>query len=157
MANTTATTANMFTVNAGSVILTATAKHKGSVFGFPNEPKQRGKGYHNYFVLTVKSNNGSRATFNYYGSINDHSKGITELGETGIKEALGCVLSDANSAANWTSTDDVMDEFGYDTDSRSQYKQAKQVFKGCQAAAEKMAKLGLSQHDIEELCDQLNN
>lgn len=90
----------------------------------------------NQFRITISNANG-RGWFKYTDSYNNYSKGITELDESGVKNALYCFLSDGSCYSSCFDFADFCANFGYDEDSRKAWK----AWKACKRSHEKAAQL----------------
>lgn len=91
---------------------------------------------HNQFRVTISNANG-RGWFKYTDSYNNYSKGITELDESEVKNALSCFLSDGTCYSSCIDFADFCANFGYDEDSRKAWK----VWQACKRSHEKAVKL----------------
>ncbi len=114
---------------------------------FPNADKKDNT-LHNRFKVTISTPLG-RATFDFYGSHYDYVNGIVEMGESELKHALYCFVSDACSAKN--SFEDFCSEFGYDEDSRK----AEKIYKACEKSLSQYDRL--CEADIYDIVNELND
>ena len=95
----------------------------------------------NVFLIHMKKDN-TKATFPYYDSIYNCSRGITKLGSTELKTAVGCILRDATCAM-----------LGYD-DYLSEYQGTRKFYDGCKKSLDKVLTL-MSKDDIRKVLESL--
>ena len=127
--------------------LTATARCVGEKCDSEIGWADRGKPdlWHMHFKITLRGN-GSRATFDFYGSQRDFDAFKRTLDDGEIKSAVRCILDDG--ASGDMDFEDFCSEFGYDTDSRK----AERTHKACQRTRAKLARVFTG-----DLCDLLNS
>jgi hypothetical protein len=94
----------------------------------------------NHFIATFKKA-GKRMSFDYFDSINNYLKGVTELR---AYDALTCCSSELHCPDTF---EDFCSEFGYDEDSRKDEK----TFRALKKFSDKLQKF----FDTEELRDDL--
>ena len=124
-----------------------TAKFQDSVHGFPFDNKDTN--WHNKFRVTV-SKNGTRRSFNFYDSAHNCEQGIDALDNDALKHALYSFLSDA--LAGEQDFIEFCDEFGYDWDSLS----AHRIWKACQRSAKQVQGFDLTEEELINLVNMLN-
>lgn len=107
-------------LNGENVTISATCKGTANAFGDNLQ--------HYKFYVTIRTSN-ETAHFYFYYSFANWQKGITELSEDELLNALDCFLSDASCYDGATDFEDFCKEFGY-TDI-SQYKTALRAYNGC--------------------------
>lgn len=94
---------------------------------------------HPRFVVTITTDGGDRARFNYYASYNDYTKGKKDLDRNDILNAVECFLLDALSYDNSRDILDFCAEFGYDI--YEDRKRARKAFEGCKKHYEAAVRL----------------
>ena len=129
------------TLNTQPVTITAKLIENG--VNFPNTGD---KTLHNKFRVKVTTNQGS-ASFDFYDSMHNYTKGITTLSDGELLSTLECFLSDAVAAND--SFEGFCSNFGYDTDSRS----AERVYKACQKSLKKAERIFA---DVTDTFNELN-
>ena len=125
-----------------------TAKYQDTIRGFPND--SRDDMHHNKFRVTI-TRDGIRRSFSYYGSFHDYQEGRIELGKIELGNTLYCFLSDAQSGE--MSFEEFCGDFGYDEDSRSAYK----IWLECVKSAKKIDAYNLTEEEIIDIINKLNN
>jgi hypothetical protein len=116
---------------------------------FPNTINDKYDGQHNQFLITVK-HNGIVRRFSFYGSTADYNAGIKELTEADTQDAFKCFIDD--SLYGLDTFEDFCGNCGYDTDSRT----AERIYKLCQKSLAKAHDLGLSDDDLYNIVNDLN-
>jgi hypothetical protein len=137
-----------YTIETQGKTFTVSAKFIKAINGFPNCDKNENEP-HNQFLVSV-NHNGITRRFSFYGSTHDYNNGIVELNEVDTRETLQCFISDALAATN--TFDEFCNEFGYDEDSRKAYR----IFKLCEKTLTKTQELGLSEDDLANIWNDLN-
>ncbi len=138
--------------------LNINSKLTASGVKFPNADEKDGT-KHNRFAITIdrmvedllyhsdEKMVSATKTFSYYGSQADYEAHKTDLTEEELKQALRCIIEDANSGT--MDFKEFCSEFGYDTDSR----RAEKIYNACKNSLMKVRDLGFFD---SELIDALN-
>ena len=92
------------------------------------------KHQHNKFTVYVSTPDG-RTSFTYYGSAYDCARGVRDLDEAELKNALECFLSDASAYDCARDVNDFCREFGYSYDEPEELADAQKVYKACERAS----------------------
>ena len=111
---------------------TLSAKLLNSGVHFPFDKKDTM--YHNHFSVTVKTNKG-RASFPFYGSMNDSQNGKEELDANDLRECLSMFFDDAIFGHD--SFKEFCSNMGYDEDSRT----AERTYKECGKIYDKLTRI----------------
>jgi len=125
-----------------------TAKYQDTVRGFPFE--KHDDNYHNAFKVTVIRDK-VRRSFMFYDSAHNHQQGIDTLNNDALKHALYSFLSDAQAGEQ--DFEEFCSEFGYDTDSLT----AHRIWRACQETTAKVSGFGLSEQELIDHLNALNN
>lgn len=130
--------------------LEVSAKLHAEGVNFPNDTNSNK--YHNQFKVTVKNTDTkTRVSFDFYGSQNDYQNGVLELGQSDLKHALYSFISD--SQAGTMEFEEFCNEFGYNEDSR----RAEKIHKACIKSFEKLEKLDISESEMYDYLNELND
>lgn len=131
--------------------LVVTAKLHAEGVKFPNS-ELSDRILHNHFKVTVKNTDSkTRISFDFYGSYADWQNGVIELCQSDLKHALYSFISD--SEAGTKEFEEFCSELGYDTDSRK----AEKIHKACIKSFEKLEKLGISESEMYDYLNELND
>ena len=105
-----------------------------------------------HFIVSIRTEDGNRTRFNFYGSFNDYQKGKKEMNRDDLRDALECFLSDGLSYDNAADFADFCAEFGYDEASEGR---ARRAFNGCKRHHEAAARL--FGNNYAEILNEIND
>jgi hypothetical protein len=128
-----------------------TASFEESGVKFPNTDKKDNT-LHNRFTVTVTNKeNGDVIDFDFYGSHHDYENNKSELSVEDLKHAFYSFISDSLSGLQ--DYEDFCKEFGYDEDSRKAFA----IHEACIESFEKTEELGITEEELYELANELND
>ena len=133
-----------FKINFGGDMLIVSAANNGVC-------KKWGQVRYEY-IVTVK-NGEKQLSFKFYDSVVNYEKGIKELDEQGLVDALMCALDDALSSDEYT-LEEFLENFGY-LDSGSLALQGIEAYKKCEVM--KIGFDNLLSGDLYDWIDELRS
>lgn len=106
-----------------------------------------------HFIVSIRTEDGNRTRFNFYGSFNDYQKGKKEMNRDDLRDALECFLSDGLCYDNARDFSDFCADMGYND--MSQYKRARAAWNGCKRHHEAAARL--FGNNYAEILNEIND